>query len=124
MTIHHQSELFNKEGCFDPSFRANDHDTSIDASANAGKMARGKRLLVLRILRMNGGHTDHELAEVTGMQHNSIGKRRSECYQLGLVKKETSDGMVVKRPAPSGSSMIVWTITQLGREIFDKTQLD
>ena len=60
----------------------------------------------------SGDRTDHELAAYTGIQQNSIGKRRGECVEKGLVKASGR-----RRPAPSGSNATVWMLTEAGRDL-------
>ena len=55
------------------------------------------------------------LAERTGWQQTSIGKRRGELMAAGLAKALTVFNMPVKRKAPSGSKAQVWEITEAGR---------
>ena len=102
-----------------PAARASDPETSAAAAIDAGRFASGNRLLALRLLRVGGPQTDFELAELSGLQQTSIGKRRGECFQAGLVEKHTIGGEVVKRPAPSGSASIVWAISAAGVAFLD-----
>jgi len=84
--------------------RATDPDTSHEAARDAAPTAQTNRALALRILRdYPGGLTDFELAEITGLQQTSIGKRRGELRDAGLVYDTGR-----RRPSPSGSRAIVW----------------
>lgn len=96
--------------------RRTDPETSHEAREDAAPHASRGRRLVLIMLLLHGGLTDYELAELTGWQQNSIGKRRGELMAGGLVRaSRREDGSLVKRPAPSGSKCIVWEITEKGR---------
>lgn len=87
-----------------PTSRHTDPDTSHQAADDARAGAENGRALALSTLIGNpGGLTDHELAAITGLQHNSIGKRRCDLRDLGLV---VDSGL--RRKAPSGSNAIVW----------------
>jgi len=69
--------------------------------------------------------TDYELASVTGLQQNSVGKRRKDCQDAGLVTFfYNEDGIKVKRPAPSGSYALVWTLTQDGIDYVENMEMD
>lgn len=97
--------------------RLTDPDTShMAATAAIGRKAAHQRL-VLDALHWAGddGLNDFELAERTGIQQTSIGVRRGELRDAGLVRKlADADGMVVKRLSPSGSPSIVWTLSAAG----------
>ena len=54
-------------------------------------------------LANRGPLTDFEIADFTGWQQTSIGKRRGECAKAGLVIDTGK-----RRASPSGSSAIVW----------------
>lgn len=91
--------------------RKSDPDTSAMAAVDAAKAASRGRVIALRALQDHwlNGLTDFELAEVTGWQQTSIGKRRGECVSQGWVENSGE-----KRAAPSGSLAIVWRITEAG----------
>jgi hypothetical protein len=96
--------------------RRTDPVTSHEAEARVRPHASTGRRAVLSALALYGPLTDFELAERTGWQQTSIGKRRGECVALGYVEAFTApDGTKCKRPSPSGSPAIVWSITQAGR---------
>ena len=98
-----------------PSARNNDYETSHAAAVDASFRASEHRLLALRTLNRFGPLTDYELSARTGLQQNSIGKRRKDCQDAGLVDVYcNANGEKVKRPAPSGSKALVWTITAEG----------
>lgn len=103
-----------------PMARRTDPKTSHDAAADATVTASAGRMAVLRALHNNGPLTDFELADRAGWQQTSIGKRRLECVDAGLVDKHTMvmSGEVIRRRTPSGSTAIVWTITEWGRKFF------
>lgn len=84
--------------------RQSDPDTSHAAARDAAPNAQTNRALALRLLRDHpNGLTDFELAALTGLQQTSIGKRRGELRDAGLVY-DTGE----RRPSPSGSKAIVW----------------
>lgn len=87
--------------------RTTDPDTSWNAKTWGLRMDRV--LALITHAQHPSGLTDYELAARTGKQQNSIGKRRSELRDAGYIA-ETN----IKRPAPSGSSCIVWVITASG----------
>jgi hypothetical protein len=88
--------------------RLSDPPTS-DAAARRTGESRSKHCeLALRVLRDNpGGLTDFELADKTGVQQTSIGKRRKDLERQGLVVATEK-----RRPSPSGSLAIVWRAVQ------------
>jgi hypothetical protein len=100
----------------DPTARKTDPDTSHEAAKDATFKASKHRTLALFTLYDHGPMTDYELAAVTGLQQNSIGKRRGECMRVGLVRKFVVGGEEQKRPAPSGSMSQVWTLTPRGEK--------
>lgn len=102
-----------------PAVRRTDPETSAMAAADASMKASHGRLLVL--INLNGrAMTDFELADATGWSQTSIGKRRGECVEHGLVEVALDGrGETVKRPAPSGSMARVWQITAAGRAFID-----
>lgn len=104
-----------------PGTRATDPVTSHEAEAKVRPHASTGRRAVLSALALYGPLTDFELAERTGWQQTSIGKRRGECVAQGWVEAFTApDGTKCKRPSPSGSPAIVWAITAKGREAHER----
>ena len=99
-----------------PIARGSDPETSHEAAHDAEFHASEGRMKVLRYLKQCGPLTDFELAEFTGWQQTSIGKRRHECMMAGLVEVLMQGEEVVKRPAPSGSSARVWKLTTAGEQ--------
>lgn len=98
-----------------PTARATDPDTSHDAAELAGAHASNGRTLVLQHLSVQP-LTDLELSDLTGWQHNSIGKRRTECRDAGLVEVcRTPEGVKMTRKTPAGARATVWRITEAGR---------
>jgi predicted transcriptional regulator len=97
-----------------PRTRTGDWSTSMDAVASVSLSV--SRLLALKTLYGHpGGLTDFELADKTGRQQTSIGKRRGELFAVGLVEVlRDGQGDPVKRPAPSGALALVWVITSAG----------
>ena len=92
-------------------YRNADPWTSVEAGNKASLGASRGRLLVLQALADHGPLTDFELADVTGWQQTSIGKRRLECARRGWVEPCLDDnGEQKTRPAPSGSKSLVWKL--------------
>lgn len=98
-----------------PAARASDPVTCHQAAESAGMRASHGRLRVLQHLADGGPMTDFELAASTGVIQTSIGKRRGECRDHGLVEAVLDRGTAVSRKSPSGSPAIVWQITDKGR---------
>jgi len=99
----------------DPMSRNSDPETSHEAANEVRFRASRHRLLALTTLKRFGPLTDYELAARTGLQQNSIGKRRKECQDAGLIEGLVDPyGNNVKRPAPSGSKSLVWQLTREG----------
>lgn len=98
-----------------PLARNSDPSTSFEAARDASFKASAHRVKALQVLFDFGPMTDFELADKTGLQQTSIGKRRKDCQDAGLVDVLTDEnGGKVKRPAPSGSNALVWKLTQAG----------
>lgn len=98
-----------------PNARGTDPETSHEAAKDATFKATKNCVLALKTLHRFGPLTDFELASRTGLQQTSIGKRRKDCQDAGLVTNLLKEnGEKVKRPAPSGSSALVWTLTEKG----------
>jgi DNA-binding transcriptional ArsR family regulator len=101
-----------------PASRRTDPETCETAAKIAGMRASFNRLRVLALL-IDGPLTDFELAAKTGVQQTSIGKRRGECKDHGLVEALRDDsGKVVTRPSPTRSPSTVWAITDKGRQFY------
>ncbi len=101
----------------EPLARNTDPITSHEAAVDASRFSGNNRSKVLQLLYSFGALTDYELSDKTGLQQNSIGKRRGECSQAGLVQALTDmDGNPVKGRTPSGSKAIRWTLTSKGVE--------
>ena len=101
-----------------PVARDTDPETSHVAAKIATMSASAGRMAALRHLAERP-MTDFELAEASGMQQTSIGKRRGDCVPHGLVEPMLdSAGKKVTRPSPTGSPAIVWQITQAGRAFY------
>lgn len=88
--------------------RTTDPATSHEAAPGSARRSAGQRL-VLDALAAHGPGTDFDLAEWTGRQQTSMGKRRLELQRAGLV--EPTGG---RRPSPSGSAALVWRLTAEG----------
>jgi hypothetical protein len=95
-----------------PNVRATDPDTSHRAAARAPSLRAHDRRAALLILADNPeGLTDFEVGALMCRQQTSAGKRRGELRDLGLVRDSGA-----RRASPSGSSAIVWVITEAGKE--------
>jgi hypothetical protein len=91
--------------------RASDPDTSHQAASENGKRAANDRRAVLEFHRAHPeGTTDFEMSALLARQQTSLGKRRGELRDLGLIE-DTG----LRRPAPSGALAAVWRITEAGR---------
>lgn len=92
------------------AFRRTDPDTSRTAAERARPRRDTDRLAVLRVHQANpSGLTDFELAALLGRQQTSVGKRRGELRDAGLICDSGE-----RRPAPSGSPAVVWALTVEG----------
>ena len=91
-----------------PSVRVNDGDTCVEPSEFT--MSKG-RTTVLFALAEHGACTDFELADHTGLQQTSAGKRRLELERAGLVVSTTE-----RRVTPSGAMATVNRLTDQGIE--------
>lgn len=112
-----QPDLF--KGITGPMFRNGDLCTSIEAARDASKKVSENQLLALRLIA-ESPKTDYDLERITGLQKNSIGKRRSDLYRAGLVEPWLDkNGEKIKRPGPSGSMCIVWCITKAGMAVWE-----
>jgi hypothetical protein len=92
----------------------------IAANGNVEGKAKDRIRALLAIDESINGLTDFELAEVTGSQQTSIGKRRGEL--TGIVKGKQVDIAYVensgmRRPSPTGSPSIVWQCTERGHQV-------
>lgn len=95
---------------FGPGARPSDPRTSHAAARRTPSIRSHDRLLVLHEHgRHPNGLTDFELAANLDRQQTSVGKRRGELRDLGLVY-DTG----ITRPAPSTAPAIVWALTKLG----------
>ena len=115
-------EAFNFD---EPAARPTDPDTSHGAAVIALHRSAGNRRIALAELVRAGaeGLTDFELAARTNIAQTSIGKRRGELRDAGLVTalmtpcvEHPSGWRPVTRSAPSGTPARVWVITDLGIE--------
>lgn len=102
--------------------RTTDIETSHEAAVIALPNARTNRLKALEALGYFGGLTgltDFELANITGIQQTSIGKRRGELRDAGYVEALELDGVKVRRLSPTGAPAQVWRITQEGLDLLN-----
>ena len=115
-------EAFNFD---EPAARHTDPDTSHGAAVIAIHHAAGNRRIALAELAQAGaeGLTDFELAARTGIAQTSIGKRRGELRDAGLVtalmtpcNEHPTGWRPVTRSAPSGTPARVWVVTDAGVE--------
>jgi DNA-binding MarR family transcriptional regulator len=101
----------------EPVARRTDPVTSHEAAHKASFSASAHRVMAMEALLKHGSLTDFELADVTGLQQTSVGKRRKDCQDAGFIDRlKDQDGLTVKRKTPSGSNAIVWTLTKEGLE--------
>ena len=92
-------------------YRNSDPETSQAAALRMPNLRSRDRLTVLRTHAMHPqGLTDFELAALLQRQQTSVGKRRGELRDAGLITKSPA-----RRLAPSGSPAIVWAITSAGQ---------
>lgn len=91
-------------------------DTSQLAFEYARPRMASNRWIALRALVDAGaeGLSDFDLERVTGIKQTSIGKRRGELIELGLVEMAVAGGKPVRRRAPSGALAQVWRVTAAG----------
>lgn len=109
--IYHPLKQFHLEWT-PPAARNSDPPTSHQAAARHPALRRLDRRRVLMAHHLiPEGMTDHELAANLGGLQTSLGKRRGELRDLGLIENSGTT-----RPAPSGSPAIVWKITAAGME--------
>jgi hypothetical protein len=95
---------------FGPGARLTDPDTSHKAANEHQLIRRRDRAAVLHVHAAHPrGLTDFELADIMNRQQTSVGKRRGELRDMNMII-ETPE----RRAAPSGSSAIVWQITEYG----------
>lgn len=101
------------DSIFGPGARNTDPDTSHEAAQSflAGK-ATDRRLVLLTHARFDQGLTDFELAALLNRQQTSVGKRRGELRDYGLI-----EATAARRNSPSASPAIVWRITRAGRDL-------
>lgn len=95
----------------EPTARATDPVTSHQAAAAVAPRAGTTRARALVALAAAGhrGLTDFELAARTGLGQTSVGVRRKELRDAGLVTATDE-----RRPSPSGTPALVWRITDRG----------
>ena len=99
-----------------PASRYTDPETSHMAATRADSFASADRLMVLEILDTFGPCTDFELADHAQRIQSSMGKRRGELRDKGLVEVLTdAEGGKIKRLSPTNSPALVWRITDRGR---------
>lgn len=96
---------------FGPTHRFFDPDTSVAAGQPTLLRRHDRVLALLAHKRSPSGLTDFELGDRIARQQTSAGKRRGELRDAGLIADSKT-----RRPAPSGSSAIVWCITTLGEK--------
>jgi len=91
--------------------RHTDPDTSHEAAERASAHAEGDRRRVLALLAEHGPLTDFDLARLTGRKQTSVGVRRGELRDAGLVEQHDRSGV-----SDTGSPCIRWTLTSAGRQ--------
>ena len=102
---------------FDPSLacvspaRHTDPQTSHDAAdAHANQRDTDRDKVRVLLSKHPNGLTDFELADLMKRQQTSVGKRRGELRDAGLVRDSGR-----RRPSPSGSAAIVWESVPVGQ---------
>lgn len=90
-----------------PAVRVNDRDTCQEPTEV--RMSSGRLKALAAHYLHPEGLTDFELAALTDTAQTSIGVRRKELVQAGLVI-----ATLERRPSPSGAKSIVWRITSQG----------
>lgn len=102
----------------DQMVRTGGQDTSVTAAVISLHSLTRNKELALDALAAAGesGLTDFELADRTGVQQTSIGKRRLELTRDGLVESviDPATGRPATRPSPTGSPSMVWAATRDG----------
>lgn len=102
-----------------PGFRSTDPVTSAEAARGNPAQRRLDQITVLSIhARHPAGLTDFELADIMRRQQTSVGKRRGELRDAGLI-----EATELRRFAPSGSLAIVWKITEAGKAEAQRSDL-
>lgn len=108
-----------------PRARRTDPETSVASAERASFSASKGRMLALRTLVELGPLTDFQLAEATGKAQTSIGVRRKELRDAGLVEVLCdSTGKKETRPSPSGSASLVWFANETGRRFYENQGRD
>lgn len=98
--------------------------TSHAAAKDATLKASAGRMAALACL-MRKPMNDFQMAEATGLQQTSIGKRRLECQRAGLVQPLLNRlGKQEATRAPSGSRSLVWQITEAGAAFYRAAKLE
>jgi hypothetical protein len=97
--------------------RKTDPVTSHEAARINKELKRRDRYSVLGVHYDHSvsGLTDFELASILRRQQTSVGKRRGELRDLGMIEQTDK-----RRKAPSGASAIVWRITEAGKRFVKK----
>lgn len=109
----------------EPVARSTDPETSHMAAEDATVTASRGRYLAARTLLVAGPCTDFDLADLTGLQQNSIGKRRLDLQRAGMVEPlRNRAGEPIRRASPTGSRAQVWTLTTKGRRIAREWNLE
>lgn len=101
-----------------PGARRRGTDTEKAAARDVFPHSGSQRAAVLAYLGLaaGAGATDFEISEALGIQRTSAGKRRKELLEDGLVEPTTD-----RRTTDTGSTAIVWRITQAGYEALKQT---
>lgn len=103
------------------SARATDDVTSVIAAENASRRVPFGRMLALKLHYDHPeGLTDFELAELSGWQQTSIGKRRGDLMNPEYFDPPLIEKTGLTRPSPTGSPARVWRITEAGINYYAK----
>lgn len=101
-----------------PMVRRSDPDTAHEAAQRAKVSAGTNRARALHAFAVAypAALSDFDLAERTGIQQTSVGKRRLELERAGLVYRCPG----VTRPSPTGSPAQCYSLTDAGRVLADE----
>src|SRR4051812_39894110 len=95
-----------------PAYRNSDPETSRQAAARCPAIRRADLLEVLRIHAEHpAGLSDFQLADIMKRKQTSVGKRRGELRDMGLIVQTAE-----RRPSDTGSPAICWRITEAGKK--------
>lgn len=106
-------------------YRRTDEDTAQGAAVIAiGNAATNRHLALVHLYAAgDDGLSDFDLEAKTGVQQTSIGKRRGELRDAGLVARAFDEaGKGRTRLSPSNTPAAVWVITDAGRRFLQRCE--